>query len=74
MLVLIVEGKGGNDLVGKKRGKKFRNLDLPPEFLNQNNSDQQNDPTEPEVTGNNELFFDLVVDDEDSDDKNLSII
>lgn len=29
VLALIVEGKGGNDLVEIKRGKKFRNLDLP---------------------------------------------
>ena len=29
VLVLIVEGKGKNDLVETKRGKKFADLDLP---------------------------------------------
>ena len=28
VLVLIVNGNGGNELVESKRGKRFRNLDL----------------------------------------------
>ena len=32
VLVLIVEGKGKNDLVETKRGKKFADLDLPLHF------------------------------------------
>ena len=32
VLVLIIEGKGKNDLVETKRGKKFADLDLPSDF------------------------------------------
>ena len=32
VLVLILEGNGSNNLVEKKRGKKFYNLDMPADF------------------------------------------
>ena len=43
VLVLIVEGNGGNELVESKRGKKFRNLDLPIEQLNNINNDNEDE-------------------------------
>ena len=36
VLALIVEGGGGNELVETKRGKKFRNLEVSQEFLENN--------------------------------------
>ena len=67
VLVLIVEGKGGNDLVETKRGKKFRNLDLPAEFLAAKNPNLNDPPPPLDSNTNNELFFDLVVDDEEEE-------
>ena len=76
VLVLIVEGQGSNDLVETKQGKRFRNLDLPQEFLvpvqgaladNQLHEQQQ----QAENAQENEqptVYFDLVVEDEDDED------
>ena len=43
VLVLIVEGNGGNELVESKGGKKFRNLDLSIEQLNNINNDNEDE-------------------------------
>ena len=32
-MALVEEGNGGNDLVETKRGKRYRGLDLTPDFL-----------------------------------------
>ena len=55
VLVLIMEGNGGNDLVETKRGKKFTNLDL-------EEVDFSNLPV-------NTNFVDIV-NEEDSEDEN----
>ena len=65
VLALIVEGKGGNDLVEKKRGKRWAGLDLEPEFLEADNkitAAATNATTTTPIK-----FCDLVVDDEDDD-------
>ena len=65
--VLIAEGKGSNDLVEKKRGKKFRNLDMPIEFLQTPLApEQQSVATN---NGTNDQPYDLVQDEEDSDEE-----
>lgn len=82
VMVLIVEGKGANDLVEKKRGKKFRNLDLDPEFLGQASAataaqapsaaTAHADPANNNA-GNNTMFFDLVVDEDNEDDEEIDL-
>jgi len=67
VLVLIAEGKGSNDLVEKKRGKTFRNLDMPIEFLQTPLApEQQSVATN---NGTNDQPYDLVQDEEDSDEE-----
>ena len=67
MLVLIVEGNGSNDMVEKKRGKKFWNLDLPINF--RNSTEEQAIDAATDAAGDSNAFFDLVVDAEDSDEE-----
>ena len=43
VLVLIVEGNGGNELVESKRGNRFRNLDLSIEQLNNIHNDNKDE-------------------------------
>ena len=65
--MLIVEGNRSNDLVENKRGKKFRNLDLPIDFKSANESEQESH-TDENCRGDGDVFFNLVVDAEDSDE------
>ena len=69
--MLIVEGNGANDLVERKRGKKFRNLDVDPEFLGQESAVTAADPAQQQNAGNNTIFFDLAVEEDDEDDEEL---
>ena len=71
VLALIVEGKGGNDLVEQKRGKKFRNLDLNQELLAQNQAEIAIPAeTSNTVTSTNDpALYDLTVDNLDSDNE-----
>ena len=71
VLVLIVDGNGANDLVEKKRGKKFRNLDVDPEFLGQESAVTAADPAQQQRAGNITIFFDLAVEEDDEDDGEL---
>ena len=67
LLVLIKEANGGNDLVERKRGKKFRNLDLPTEdLINTNNA------TETAVASNDDAWMNTIdLDPDDEDDEVL---
>ena len=70
VLVLILEGNGSNNLVEKKRGKKFYNLDMPADFLRRPAPEQ---PIAPNIGANDQPFYDLVLDEEESDDDSASI-
>ena len=72
VLVLIVEGDGGNDLVEKKRGKRFRNLDLSPDFLS--NNDEVSTVTNAAITTpvNNCIHLDMEEDDSDDEEGLMS--
>ena len=65
--MLIVEGDGGNDLVEKKRGKQFRNLDLSPEFLC--NNDEASTVTNAAITTPVNNYIHLDMDEDDTDDE-----
>ena len=68
-MALIVKGKGGNDLVETKRGKKFRGLDVSPGFLSRNDvteTDNATDIVTPSFGG----YLDL----DDSDDEEDEIV
>jgi len=64
VLVLIIEGRGSNDLVETKRGKKFRNLDMPVGFL------ESTTETRTSVTENNSYGLDGEGEDSESEDGN----
>ena len=66
VLSLLVEGKGGNDLVEKKRGKKFTGLDVPREFLDGDGTTTEATTTATSTEANS--IIDLVEDDEEDDD------
>ena len=68
LLVLIVEGGGSNDLVEKKRGRRFKNLDMPQDFLMCDDPQHQNEAAG--VSDNASLCFDLIADEEDNDSDN----
>ena len=71
VLALIVQGKGGNDLVETKRGKKFRGLDVPPEFFSENDEPATNNATTSDiVTPSFGGYLDL----DDSDDEEDEIV
>ena len=70
VLVLILEGNGSNNLVEKKRGKKFYNLDMPADFLRRRAPEL---PIAPNIGANDQPFYDLVLDEEESDDDSASI-
>ena len=63
--VLIVKGGGSNDLVEKKRGRRFKNLDMPQDFLMCDDPQHQNEAAG--VSDNEPLCFDPIVDEEDND-------
>ena len=65
VLVLIKQANGRNDLVERKRGKKFHNLDLPTEdLINTNNA------TETAVTSNDDAWMNTIdLDPDDEDDE-----
>ena len=64
VLILIVEGNGGNDFVETKRGKKWKNLDTKP-VINLINND--NLPFMKEE--NEKHYFDIIDEDVNVDDK-----
>ena len=68
-LAIIVEGDGGNDLVEKKRGKRWNDLDLQPEFLA-----AVDETTAAATTTTPVEIYDLHEDDEDGDDRVEMII
>ena len=70
VLVLIVEGNDGNELVELKRSNIFRNLDLSMDQLN-NISDNRDD-NEDAVDDNIDQYFDQNVD-RDNDNNNEPI-
>jgi len=69
VLALIVEGDGGNDLVEKKRGKRWKDLDLQQEFL-----EAVDETTAAATTTTPVEIYDLDADDEDGDDRVEMII
>jgi len=76
VLSLIFEGKGSNNLVEQKRGKRFRNLDMPPSFYRTTTEDATGEtPDEPiaapTTATNGHLTLDLTLDEEDSDDDSV---
>ena len=62
VLILIVEGNGGNDFVETKRGNKWKNLDTKPVI------DLINDDNLPVVNENEINYFDII-DEDMSDDE-----
>ena len=72
VLVLILEGNGSNHLVEKKRGKQFRNLDLPQVLGAEQNNNQQQvvDAGQHE----DQVFYDLILDEDDGDDIGAGLI
>ena len=68
VLVLIVEGGGSNDSVEKKRGRRFRNLDMSQEFLTAYDGPPPQD--EAADTDDDPLYLDLIVDQEEEDSDN----
>ena len=63
VLILIVEGNGGNDFVETKRGKKWKNLDTKPVI------DLINDDNLPVVNENEINYFDIIDEDMSNDEK-----
>ena len=70
VLVLIVDGKGGNKFVESKRGKRFRNLDLSVDQLNSINDDSYDN--EDDVDDSIDQYLDQN-DDQDNDNNNEPI-
>ena len=69
VLVLIKEADGKNDLVEKKRGKKFRNLDFPIQNVtNTNNATETAVATNDDAT-NGTWMNSLDLDPDDEDDE-----
>ena len=68
ILVCIVDGAGGNELVEKKRGKLFRDatiVDL--------TGDKDEEPSQPAATQNNPIAVDLGMSDVDDDESIVSL-
>ena len=67
--MLIQRGGDGNDLVETNRGKYFRNLDLPIDFLTDNDETTTANAADAAITPVNN-YLDLEMDDDDSEDEN----
>ena len=71
VLVLIIEGKGSNNLVETKRGGNFRNLDMPVRFL-ESTTETRTAVTENNLYGLDGEGEDIDSEDIDSNDNNLT--